>query len=166
MEISNLISLGVLLLLLFQLVVMFIVYKAENERKKKQSTIEYINQIRNIYRTVRRNLDKQYPGKKRAININEISNDMREEIKEMLATIEHLCVGLNTNVYDFNIFFRMSGGYFLNLYYKISPYILHVQEKQPTAYMEFEAICRKIEIEKKRRKLQPIISKKGDIKYS
>ncbi len=166
MEISNYISLGVLVLMFIQLVIMFIVYKAENERKKKQSTIEYINQIRSIYKPIRKKLDKQFPGDKRVINIQEVSEENKENIREMLGAIEHLCVGLNTNVYDFNIFQRMSGTYFLNIFYKINPYILNAQEKQSTAYIEFEAICKKIEIEQKQRKTKLEISKKGNIKYS
>ncbi len=166
MEIANIIALIAAGLILIQLVLMFITYRADNERKRKQSTIEYINNIRGIYKPIRKHLDDLFPGNNRVINLKEIDNDLKSDIRELLSTVEHLAVGLNTGVYDFDIFFRMSGSYFLRIFKKLNPYISNAQKNQATAYIEFEAICKRIEFEKEKRNYKIKITQKGKIKYS
>ncbi len=163
MEIKELIEIIVGSLVLLQLIVMFFAFKAENERKKKQSTVEFINNIRDRYKPTYNELNKKYSG---VINLTEIDDTLKNELREILSTIEHLSVGINSGVYDFQIFFRMSGSYFLSIFRKLHPYILDCQKSQPSRYIEFESICKKIEIERKKRNLKIDISNKGNIKYS
>lgn len=151
---------------IIELIFILYVFKAENERKKKQSTVEYINNIRGIYKPIYKELVTKFPGQDRVINIEELDVSLRSDIKELLSIIEHLSVGINTGVYDFDIFFRMSGSYFASIYLKLSPYIRKAQRDLPTRYIEFEAICEKITIERKKRKMQMRVTYKGDIKYS
>jgi hypothetical protein len=166
MNIPDIISVITIILILIQLIVMFFAYKADNERKRKQSTIEYINNIRGIYKPIRKNLDEKFPGDDRVINLEEIDDKLNLEIKELLSTVEHLSVGLNTNVYDFDIFFRMSGSYFFGIYKKLNPHILNAQKNRPTNYIEFEAICKRIELAKEKHNYKMTILKNGKIKYS
>ena len=166
MSITNLISIIAAGLLLAQLVVIYIAYKADNERKKKQSTIEYINQIRSFYKPIRNKLDRLFPDKDRVINLEDIDDNLKGDIKELLSIIEHLSVGLNTNVYDFDIFFRMSGSYFLRIFYKLQPYISDVQRRQNTAYIEYEAICERIKKAKEKHNYKISITKSRKMKFS
>jgi hypothetical protein len=166
METENIIAVIVAGLILIQLIIMYFSFKGENERKKKQSTVEYINTIRAIYKPIYNELNEKFNGNERVINLNEIDDKLKTEIKELLSTIEHLSVGLNTGIYDFYIFFRMSGSYFLRIFKKLQPYISNAQKNMPSAYIEFEAICKKIEIEKEKRNMKMTISRDGNIKYS
>ena len=166
MDIPNIISGITILLILTQLIIIYFAYKADNERKRKQSTIEYINNIRGIYKPIRKNLDIKFPGVDRVVNLEEIDGKLTLEIIELLSTVEHLSVGLNTNVYDFEIFFRMSGSYFLDIFKKLNPYILSAQKNRPTSYIEFEAICKRIEQAKEKHNYKMTISKNGKIRYS
>ena len=118
METENIIAVVVAGLILIQLIIMYFSFKRENERKKKQSNVEYINTIRAIYKPIYNELNEKFNGNERIINLDEIDDKLKIEIKELLSTIEHLSVGLNTGIYDFYIFFRMSGSYFLRIFKK------------------------------------------------
>ena len=82
----------------------------------------------------------------------------------ILSVLEHLSVGINAKIYDFNIFIRMSGSYFLFLYKTLQPYIEHIQKEQDTAFVEFEIVCKKIERRKDKYKRK--LLRKGRIRYS
>lgn len=166
MKTTDIIAIIAASIIFAQLLLMYIAYRAENERKRKQSTIEYINSIRTIYVPIRNKLNNLFPGTNRVINLVELNEDLKLEIREILSTIEHLSVGINTGVYDFDIFFRMSASYFFNIFNKLRPYIQDIQRDQPTAFIEFEAICKKITKERETRNLKLTISAKGKIRYS
>lgn len=110
--------------IILQLLILLFVYIGNHKRKRKQSTIEFLTTIREKYWPQREFLFDKF--KNNVINIKEIEGEGNEEVKrnvvELLSVVEHLSVGLNSGIYDFNIFIRMSGNYFLFLYKTLTPY--------------------------------------------
>lgn len=135
-----------LIILAIQLFFLHKTYKADHERRKKQSTIEYTNSVRDKYRTVARKLTEKFGD--RVINVDDIEKNDRENIKEFLSIMEHLSVGVLTGVYDFQILKRMSGRYLRHMYEKLHPYIIDVRKKagpnSNTLYSEFEELYRRL----------------------
>ncbi len=159
-DINSLIQIAMLIVISIQLYLLNKTYKADHERRKKQSTVEYINSIRNDYRMLNNKLNEKFPQK--AIVLEEIDDKTAKEISLLLSILEHMSVGVNTGVYDFEILNRMSGSYLVNRYHQLYPHIQKSQEKSPTFFMEFEQLCARIE---KSRKAN-FHSKKGNITYS
>jgi hypothetical protein len=132
---------------------------ADHERRKKQSTIEYMNQIRDIYRPVDRKLSEKYGAK--ALNPEDIDEADMADVREFLSVLEHLAVGVNSQVYDIDLVNRMSGTFLLATIDKVKPYINHARIKRnsETLYEEFEKMCREIAVKRTKVKTE------GDIKY-
>ena len=135
-------------------------FKADHERRKKQSTVEYLNNIRDQYRGLTNKLIKKFGDE--AINLSAIDDTTKVEINELLSILEHLSTGINTEVYDYNIIKRMSGSYLIKRYKQLFPYIDDAQQKSPTVYIEFETLCKKFEFDKR----QIHISTNGNIEFS
>ena len=135
-----------LVVLAIQLFMLHKTYKADHERRKKQSTIEYINSVRDKYKVVARKLTAKFGEK--VINVDEIEPDDKEHIKEFLSIVEHLSVGILSEVYDFQILKRMSGRYLRRMYEKLQPYINDVRKKagpnSHTIYCEFEELYKRL----------------------
>lgn len=127
-------------ILVSQLYLLYKSYKADHERRRKQATIEYVNNIRKSYRPLSDKLREKF--KERVINTEEVSEEDQQDIKEFLSIVEHLSVGINTGVYDLNILSRMSGRYFRNMYEKLLPYINFARQDSGsnTTYCEFEEV--------------------------
>lgn len=136
--------------------------QADHERRRKQSTIEYINIIRAKYRTLNEKLISVF-GRDHIINVTEIDETMRSDIGELLSTVEHMSVGVNIGVYDIHILERMSGSYMIKMFQRLQPYISHVRsvKKNDSAYIEFEEV--KLQLEALRRKPR---DQRGKMQYA
>lgn len=145
-KLSDLIQILMLMVVLVQLYFMNKAFLADHERRKKQATIEYVNTIRKIYRDLTNNLTRKFSNQ--SINLDSIDDETSEEIQELLSTLEHLSVGINTGVYSYKIIKRMTGTFFVNRYHQLLPYIKDAQKIQPTRFIEFERLCKKIEKDK------------------
>lgn len=139
LTISDYISLGTLAIISGQLYFIYKTYKADHERRKKQSTIEYLNLIRKLYRPLKEKIDKDIE-EENVINIKDMNDVTMRRTKNILSVLEHLCVGINTGVYDFEILNRMSGRYLIKLYERFAPYIELEQRKYSDTYIEFQHI--------------------------
>ncbi|CAO3413668.1 hypothetical protein [Azospirillum argentinense] len=123
-------------------------YIADHERRKKQSTIEYVNSIREKYRPIVGRLEEKF-GINHVINLSEIDENERRNIRELLSIIEHMAVGVETEVYDIDIVDRMSGSYFLRMRRILDPYISVSQSRSPNNYVEFDRMCDRIRAKRK-----------------
>ena len=143
------------------LIVLYLTYRADHERRRKQATIEYINVIQDKFRPLDLDLTDQF-GEQTAINADEVDQETNMKIKQILTTIEHLCVGVNTGVYDLYIINRMSGAYFLRMQDRFRPYIVQRRQERRNdrLYCEFEKVASRIAA------LREISLGEGDIKYS
>ncbi|WP_372398129.1 DUF4760 domain-containing protein [Azospirillum sp. HJ39] len=153
--VSVIVSLGAMLLVLKQTIlnaeqirIMRDAYLADHERRKKQSTIEYVNSIRDKYRPIVERLEDKF-GKDLVINLPDIDQGERRNIKELLSIIEHMAVGVETEVYDIDIIDRMSGSYFLRIRRILDPYISDAQKRNANNYIEFDRMCDRIRAKRK-----------------
>ena len=128
--------------------------RADHERRKKQATIEYVNSIREHYRPISRRLIDKFDDK--VINIDDMDEQIKQDIREFLSIVEHLSVGVNTGIYDLEILFRMSEFYFISMFEKLSPYIYDRRQKRSnnTLYCEFEIMVSDIKRIREKRNSQ------------
>lgn len=124
-----------------------------NERKRKQATIEHVRYIRPAYSKLSKELERKF-GTERLDQslVKSIYNDpelaeIRDDIQELLTLIEFTAVGVNTGVLDKDIWFRMSASYIVRLYDKFRLYIDYArhQRKNEFAYVEFEQVAKEFE---------------------
>ncbi len=158
--------LGILgaVVIIVQLSIAIRAMRADHERRQKQATIEHVRTIRPLYKHCRQVIDEKF-GKDVLSDgaVGEIDKDdeLRENIKDMLALLEHTSVGMNTGVFDKDLWYRMSASYLIRIYHRLRPYIKYIQKSQPSAYIEFEEIVHEFEERKRRRP-----DSRGQIKYS
>jgi uncharacterized membrane protein YhiD involved in acid resistance len=156
------ISIFTLVGLLLQVHIQWRTMHADHERRKKQATIEYVNQTRAVYRPISRKLVQKF-GENTVINIDQIDEETKEDITAFLSIVEHLAVGINTKVYDLQILERMSGAYFMRMFHNLQPYINETRRirGRPNVYCEFESMVEDIkEIRGEIRK-----NHKGNLKF-
>ncbi|MCL2182988.1 MAG: DUF4760 domain-containing protein [Chitinispirillia bacterium] len=116
--------------------------RANHDRKKKQSTIEfYIH----IYAECEKYLRciGQEPLDMEKVNCNKELND---SVIGYLARLEIFAIGVNSGVYDFNILSRMVGLHLSKKYDILKQYIenLRVAENNKWCYYEFETLTKKL----------------------
>ena len=93
--------------------------KADHERRCLQATIEHVRSIRPQWDEYRRWLDTDYgPDGLTSETIAKLDsdNEVRENVRSLLASLEHLAVGVNTCVFDKDLLYRMSGTYMVRIY--------------------------------------------------
>ena len=101
------------------------------EIRKKQSTIEFFNKIKDVIDTcdLKKALDIAEPMPVKKINQDE---NLKNMIIQYLSHIERYAVGINIGVYDITVFDRMAGRYEIRRYKALSKYI--EQERNDTGY--------------------------------
>ena len=159
-NINSVIQIVMFLVISGQLYFLYKTYKADHERRKKQATVEYINSIRSDYRALNDKLNDKFST--HPIKMDEIDDVMKRDIKQLLSILEHLSVGVNTGVYDFDILHRMSGSFLVARYHQLHPHISKAQQVNPKFFIEFEQLCNKIEKTNK----EKYHSNEGNIKHS
>lgn len=150
MEVSDIIQilmLGVVIVQLWWAIFAFsksqnlqlIEIKADHDRRKKEATIIHLNGIRGKYRPIADGLTKRF-GPNYVLNVDDLADDTREDIKEILGLMEHLAAGVNTGVLDFELVHIMSGSFLEGMYRRCWPYIKDVRDnaRSDTLYIEFE----------------------------
>ena len=139
-------------------------FKADHERRKKQATFEFIQKIRPAWIETKHSLEKRW-GKNPLTSkeLAEIDNDFEllKKVRNLLGLLEHLSVGMNTEVFDKDLLFRMSGTQIINISIMFNSYIKKVQRSIPTAYIEFEELAKGFE---ERKRLRP--ESRGNIIHS
>ncbi len=113
---------------------------ADHERRKKQATIEYMNEFRNSYKPIEEML---FSGQ---INLDDLKDHTAVCIRNILSQVEHLAVGVETGIYDFELVNRMSGAFLMNMYSKFKKYIEGMREARGNhnIYIEFENLQKRI----------------------
>ncbi|MCL1873360.1 MAG: DUF4760 domain-containing protein [Clostridiales bacterium] len=116
--------------------------RADHDRRKKQSTIEFYNVLSS----------ESYPfldemiGRK--LNLPTVNADkaLRKSVIRYLSRLERLAVGIATDVYDFDVLCIMSGRYLLKKYAQFKEYIEEAREVKdaPMLYMEFQRLAARI----------------------
>jgi hypothetical protein len=158
-SVSDAIQLLILSVLSAQLYFLHKTFISDHDRRSKQSTIEYMSSIREKYRGLSNKLIDKFG--ENPINLDQLDDITKNDVKELLSTLEHLSVGVNTGVYDFDILNRMTGGYLIKRYHQLLPYITKAQKNSPTFFIEFETLCKRIDEDRKSR----FKTNNGNIKF-
>lgn len=126
--------------------------KADHERRKKQSTFEFVEQIRPAWIEAKHALEKRWGDNPlTSSDLEEIDKDFEllKKVRNLLGLLEHLSVAMNTGVFDKDLLFRMSGSQLIGINKRFHSYIDKIQQTSPTAYIEFQELVNGFE-ERKR----------------
>ena len=117
--------------------------RADHDRQKKQSTIEFYNLISTESQTL---LDA-IVGKK--LNLDAVNSNkmLRKSVVRYLSRLERLAIGIATDVYDFDVLNLMSGRYLCKKHEQFREYIeeSRVKKGAPMLFKEFELLVLRIE---------------------
>ena len=120
------------------------VTRANHDRQKKQATIEYISELWNKLEKhpVLNDVDSV------PLRYKDIMEDakLKGEIEHFLALFEYIAIGVETNVYDFDIVCLMEGIYLINKYKQFENFIDESRKNlhYDTMFWEYEKLVRKI----------------------
>lgn len=119
---------------------------ADYERNKKQATIDiYINHYNDIIQ-LNHQIYLRYQRKK--IPVDDLKNDdeFKQILKQYLNWMEWISTGINTNIYDINVFDRLYGRAMVRLYDQLEDYIRYrrVETKEWEMYRDFELLVVKL----------------------
>jgi len=124
--------------------------RADHDRQKKQSTIEFYNSISTESQAF---LD-DIVGK--TLDLSGVNSDkaLRKSVIRYLSRLERLAIGVASDVYDFEVLCLMSGRYLSKKYNQFEKYIKEsrVAKNAPMLFKEFELLVEKID---KYRELNP-----------
>lgn len=115
-------------------------YLADHERRKKQETIEYLNRFRGAYKPIEEEL---FAGR---IDLKALADHDAVAIRHILSKVEHLAVGIDTGIYDFELVNRMSGAFLVHMYSKFKTYIEQTRDARgnQNIYCEFDKLQKRI----------------------
>jgi hypothetical protein len=138
--------------------------KADHERRKKQATLEFYQQISELTEPLRNQIKKLFDND--VLNVSderyENNEELRTSVRYYLRLMERFSVGVNVGIYDIRVFMRIAGPSTVEYYNQIRPVILEARKEygNKMLYIEFEHMIENIiAIYKKE-------NKEGDIVYS
>jgi hypothetical protein len=129
--------------------------REDHDRRRKQATIEYINDVRDRYRAEHRHLLRALGGPMNAQSVEKIRSnpDLNARLLDLLGLFEGLAAGVNAGVFDVELLNRVSGGYLIRVFETYKAYMLaRRQSRWPSLYREFEQLVQDL------RKLRPELS--------
>ena len=143
LAITAVILAGTAVIFVVQTRIALTVFQADHDRRRREATIHYMNQIRVRYRETNHEIIRRLgPGILDDNKISEIVQDeqLLDRVKDMLGLFEHLAVGANTDVFEVEMLSRMSGGYLKAVYRRFERYIeqRRFETNSPTLYIEYE----------------------------
>jgi hypothetical protein len=153
-EISNIVSaiatfLG-LFLIFWQVRIAAKSFAHDYSRRKKESTFNMYNLLRERIRELDRNIRKRYflyhgesfSGDKLYKLLSDKKS--RDELVELLGILERIAVGTRNGIYDINILNELSGTVIISMYKRYKPYIMHVRKRSHTFYESFEWLANQL----------------------
>ena len=141
--------------------------KANNERKKKEITIQH-SETHNL--TTKNLLSKIYAKSVYGILditkvLGEENNDFRWDAEEYLFSMERFAVGVNSNVFDIYLFDRIMGQKTIEHFDMLKPYIEYIRkEDYEHKFDEFELMVERLKEVRKERFPKNYRNRKGTIK--
>lgn len=72
-----------------------------------------------------------------------------------------MAVGMNTDIYDKDLLFRMSGSSIISIFDRFNTYITKCQQQNPNLYIEFQDLVNDF---KERKRMKP--SENGNMRHS
>lgn len=133
---------------------------ADHERRKKQSTLEFYSDIYPYLSEFRTKITDIFgngyvtPDDVRYTQ----DKDIQRMIYEYLVIIERFAVGINSGIYDINVFAKTSGKVVSDMYKKLSPIIenMRITQNYPEMFNDFEKMSK--DVLEAREKMYPKLS--------
>jgi len=142
-RIESLAVIGGIFLVFIQIRQQTKIARADHDRQKKQSTVEFFNAIATEGKPYLDAipdipLDREAVLSDKALHTN---------VKEYLARMERLSLGIATEVYDFKVLSLLAGRRLISHYKRFQIYIeeMRIHRGHPMLYMEFELLAKKLE---------------------
>lgn len=164
--IATIVQAGALIFLIMQVRIMHLEWQrahkanlALHERTKKQSTLEHAGEL---WAEARYELESKFGSE--VIATDEAENifqnkELKANVDKLLGTLEHIAAGVNSEIYDGDILYRMCATSVINNFHKFKNYIrIRRQQESEEMYIELEALVIKF---MERRSKKPM--KLGDI---
>lgn len=144
MNIELIIGILALLISIFSLCVSIYSNYKDHERRRKQSTIEFFENMTSKLYDIEAIFDSKKGGSNENINLED-TETLRKAIN-ILVEFEQLSVGVNAGIFDFDILERMAGSYLINIFSAFYPYIKETRKDAThlNSYIEFEQLVNKI----------------------
>jgi hypothetical protein len=135
--------------------------RADHDRHKKQSTIEFYNLLStesyHLYDVIKND----------PLDFSTVKSDekLEESVIRYLGRLERLAVGVAADVYDYKLLFFMTGWYIPKKYNQLKAYInsARIHYSSPNRYKEFERLAKRIKKDYGKR-LGIVINKKDRVK--
>lgn len=140
--------------------------KANNERKKKEITIQYSNAHN---RSTKDLLSVIYANSLNGkLDITKVlgkeNTELLRDVEDYLFSMERLAVGVNSNVFDIYLFDRIMGQKTIEHFDMLMPYIKYIRrEDYVHKYDEFELMVERLRNVRKKRFPKDYSNKKGTI---
>ena len=118
-------------------------FQADNTRKLRQSTIDFYNEINKETMSL---VDKVMVNKE-IFTVEEIMSNaaLHVQIRRYLSLMERFSVGINSDMYDIQVFDRIQGATTLSIYDALKPYLCWVHETYGLYfYGDFELVVAQI----------------------
>ncbi|TQM93767.1 DUF4760 domain-containing protein [Roseinatronobacter monicus] len=159
-SVSDVIQVLVLLVLVFQAFLINKTLRADHERRKKQSTFEFINSVSDRYKNALNDFNKRH-GMDKMVDISDYTEEDILIIRSYLSEMERICAGVNAGVFDYDILRRMMSGGLMKNHNRFSQYIAQAQSRRATLYSEFDTVVARL-----RQDESPTEHRRGDIQHS
>ena len=120
--------------------------RADHERRRCQSTFEYLNAIRPVWTESRLAIAKGFP-KMIPVDTSKLEGNpqLSDHVKRLVYLLESLSVAVLTGVYDIHVVNRVCGKHIISLETRLDPYIrLKRSENQPDAYCDFHELVARL----------------------
>lgn len=122
------------------------VFRADHERRKKQSTIEFYNDINKESFWLTDHISKNFGQKPLAYDAIMKDDELRQSVKRYLSLMERFAVGIECGVYDLHVFNEIAGSSTAKKYRQLHNYIDEVRGKTDyRVYSGFEKLAIKID---------------------
>ena len=115
---------------------------SENERKNICPQYAALERVRELSEMI----DDEYDDEPVKIEEYQASVEMQNTIRQYLDIMERIAVGINTGVYDFDIYCRICGTSTV-MYWKQLSHVIEARRKElqrPEIYIEFESLANRI----------------------
>ena len=142
---SDIIQIGILIVILTQLYLTRKTVKADHGRRRKQATFEYVNAVSERFRRALYDFDKVH-GIGKVVDISDYSDSDIFTVRSYLSEIERICAGVNSDVFDYDILKKMMAGSLIENNHRFRQYIddRRTVKQRPTLYIEFDEVVRKL----------------------
>jgi Domain of unknown function (DUF4760) len=124
--------------------------RQDHERRRKQATIEHIEKIRAAYRQKDHWLESLLKNgdDKDVIDPNKLTEEHKKDLRDLLAVVEHMSTGILIGVFDFELFDRMSGAFFIRLHKRLKPFIDKTRDEKGSSstkiYEDFSTLIARV----------------------